>query len=158
MGNVKSITSSLQYIGEFKDVFTSDDVLFCLAWQKPTVAQQQSQLTEHLGGSKHCRRTGRRSNRWVFWYKFFMTFQICHFCDSSVQPNLSVDKQLFKINNLEVWNFFQKYIPTRDYPDESIVRVLCCEQINGCPLAIQLIQMDGRLWLVLLRLPKAISK
>jgi hypothetical protein len=43
-----------QLVSDFKDVFTSDGkVLFCLACGKSIVAQQRSQVTRHLSGSKH---------------------------------------------------------------------------------------------------------
>jgi hypothetical protein len=54
MGKVKSSDSSRlrQYISDLKDVFTSDGkVLFCQACGKSIVAQQRSQVTQHLSGS-----------------------------------------------------------------------------------------------------------
>jgi hypothetical protein len=56
MRKVKSSDSSRlrQYVSDFKDVFTSDGkVLFCQACGKSVVAQQLSQVTRHLSGSKH---------------------------------------------------------------------------------------------------------
>jgi hypothetical protein len=56
MGKVKSSDSSRlrQYVSDFKDVFTSDGkVIFCQACGKSVVAQQCSQVTQHLSGSKH---------------------------------------------------------------------------------------------------------
>jgi hypothetical protein len=56
MEKVKSSDSSclLQYVSDFKDVFTSDGkVLFSQACGKSIVAQQHSQVTQHLCGSKH---------------------------------------------------------------------------------------------------------
>jgi hypothetical protein len=56
MGIVKSSDSSRlrQYVSDFKDVFASDGkVLFSLACRKSIVAQQRSQVTQHLSCSKH---------------------------------------------------------------------------------------------------------
>jgi hypothetical protein len=42
------------YVSDFKDVFTSDgEVLFCQTSGKSIVAQQRSQVTQHLSGIKH---------------------------------------------------------------------------------------------------------
>jgi hypothetical protein len=56
MGKVKSSASSClhQYVSVFKDVCTSGGkVLFCQACGKSVVAQQHSQITHYLRGSKH---------------------------------------------------------------------------------------------------------
>jgi hypothetical protein len=43
-----------KYVSDFKDVFTSDgSVIFCQPCGKSAVAQQRSQVTQHLSGSKH---------------------------------------------------------------------------------------------------------
>jgi hypothetical protein len=57
MGKEKPSDSSRlrQYDSDFKDVFTSDSkVLFCQVCGKTIVAQQRSQITQYLSGSKHC--------------------------------------------------------------------------------------------------------
>lgn len=56
MPKVKSSVKSRlqQYVDEFKNIFTTDNkVLFCQPCGKALTAQQRSQVTQHLSGSKH---------------------------------------------------------------------------------------------------------
>jgi hypothetical protein len=120
-------------LSDFRDVFTSDGkVLFCQACGKSIVAQQRSQVTQHLNGSKHIAaiaqseqkdRSGKRS---LIGESFatsspsgpseFATFvtDLCKAFVSAVIP-------LFKINNPKFRNFLLKYTQT-DPPDESTLR------------------------------------
>jgi hypothetical protein len=65
MGKFKSSTTSgllvlVVYVSDFKDVFTPDgEVLFCQTCAKSVVAQQRSEVTQHLSGSKHIAAVGR---------------------------------------------------------------------------------------------------
>jgi hypothetical protein len=131
MAEVKSSDSSRlhQYVSDFKDVFTSDGkVLFCQACGKSIVAQQCSQVTQHLSGSKHIAATARLKQKdWPDRQSLigessatssssgpskFATFAT-DLCKAFVSANITH----FKINNPEVRNFLLKYTQT-DPPDE----------------------------------------
>jgi hypothetical protein len=161
MEKVKSSDSSRlrQYISDFKDVFTSDGkVLLRQACGKSIVAQQHSQVTQNLSGSLIGESSATSSSSGP---SKFATF-----AKDLWKGFVSADITLFKINNPEVRNFLLKYTQT-DPPDESTLRkklstqVLrrnieqkfkCCVGKNmfGCLQTKQLMQVDGRLQMLLL--------
>jgi hypothetical protein len=130
MGKMNSNASShlCHYVSDFKAVFTSDGkVLCCQACGKSFVAQQPSQIIQHLCGSKHttvilCFKDQPGMQSLIAESSAtcsssepskFVTFAT-DLCEAFV----SAATRLFKINNPEVSNFLLKYTQT-DPPDES---------------------------------------
>jgi hypothetical protein len=135
MGKVKSSDSSRlhQYVSDFKDVFTSDGkVLLCQACGKSVVAQQHSQVTQHLSGSKHIAAIAQLKQKDSPGKQPLIgessatssssgPSKFATFAKDLCKAFVSADIPLFKINNPEVRNFLLKYTQT-DPPDESTLR------------------------------------
>jgi hypothetical protein len=124
-GEVKSTGSSRlrQYVSDFKDVFTSDGkVLFCQACGISVVAQQRSQVTQHLSGSKHAAATARLKQKdkpgkqsLIGEYSATSSSEPSKFATFPTdlcKAFVSADITLFKISNHEVRNFLLKYNQT----------------------------------------------
>jgi hypothetical protein len=111
-------------------VFTSDGkVLFYQACGKSFVAQQRSQVTQHLSGSKNIAAIARfkqkyRPGRQSLIGESSATIsssgpsKFAAFSTDLCKAFVSADIPLFKINNPEVRNFLLKYTQT-DPLDES---------------------------------------
>jgi hypothetical protein len=121
----------LQYVSDYKDVFTSDGkVLFCQVYGKFVVIQQCFQVTQHVSGSKHIAsvvrlkvRPGRQSLicesllLQVFIQDLPNMPLLRHLCKAFV----SADVPLFTTNNPKVRNFLLKSTQTGP-SDESTLR------------------------------------
>jgi hypothetical protein len=122
-----------QHVSDFRDGFTSDGkVLFCQARGKSVVAQQRSQVTQHLSGSNHIAvivrlkqkdRPGRQSliGESSTTSSSSGPSKFATFATDLCKAFVSADLPLFKVNNHEVRNFLLKYTQT-DPPDESTLR------------------------------------
>jgi hypothetical protein len=127
MGKVKSSDSShlRQYISDFKDVFTSDGkVLLRQACGKSVVAQQHSQVTQHLSGSKHIAAIAQLKQKDSPCKQSLIgessatssssgPSKFATFVKDLCKVFVSADIPLFKINNPEVRNFLLKYTQDR---------------------------------------------
>jgi hypothetical protein len=133
-GKVKCSDSSRlrQYVSDFKDMFTSDGkVPFCQACGKSIVAQQHSQVTQHLSGSKHIaaiarlKQKDRPGKQYVIGESSATSSsgpsKFATFATDLCKAFVSADIPLFKINNREVRNFLLKHT-LADPPDESALR------------------------------------
>jgi hypothetical protein len=114
-------------------MFNSDGkILFCQACGKSIVAQQRSQVTQHLSGSKHTAAIARLKQKDRPGKQSLIGESSA--ISSSSEPSkfstsatdllkafVSADMPLFKINNPAVRNFLLKYTQ-RDPPDESTLR------------------------------------
>jgi hypothetical protein len=115
-----------QYVSDFEDVITSDgDILFCEACGKAIVAQQGSQVTQHLSGSKHnAAVVSLRDRPRPYWQSLMGDSsatssssgpsKTATFAEVLCKAFVSADIRLFKINNPEISYFLLKYTQTNE--------------------------------------------